>query len=159
VSRNSVVGGGFATAISTGGSVTDDRQKLMSDYLEALVRRDDISRYFTSDVVWRTMETGEEVVGAAAVADYIRILHTVLFDAKPRVRSLVVTDDFACLEADFVGRHIAEFAGIPPSGVEVDLAYCVTYGLSDAGITWLHAYLPVAQLLGRLQTGTGRARG
>jgi hypothetical protein len=44
--------------------VTDDRQKLMSDYLQALVRRDDISRYFTSDVVWRTMETGEEVVGA-----------------------------------------------------------------------------------------------
>jgi len=137
--------------------VTGDRQKLMSDYLEALVRRDDISRYFASDVVWRTMETGEEVVGAAAVADYIRILHTVLFDAEPRVRSLVVTGDFACLEADFVGRHIGELAGIPPTGVEVNIAYCVTYGLSDAGISWLRAYLPLAQLVGQLQAGTRAA--
>jgi predicted ester cyclase len=132
--------------------VTSDRQTLMSDYLDALVHGKDISGYFTRDVVWRTMETGEEVVGAAAVADYIRIFHTVAFDAEPRVRSLVVTGDFACLEADFVGRHIAEFGGIPPSGAEVDVAYCVTYGLSDAGITWLRAYLPLSQLLGQLQT-------
>jgi predicted ester cyclase len=137
--------------------MTDDRQKLMDDYLDALVRREDISSYFTPDVVWRTMETGDEVVGAAAVADYIRVFHTVLFDAEPRVRSLVVAGDFACLEADFVGRHIAEFAGILPSGAEVEVAYCVTYGLSDAGITWLHAYLPLTQLVGQLQAGTEAA--
>ena len=134
-----------------------DRQKLMSDYLDALVRRDDITPYFAPDVVWRTMETGEEVVGATAVADYIRIFHSVLFEAEPRVRSLVVAGDFACIEADFVGRHIGELAGIPPSGAEVDVAYCVTYGLSDRGITWLHAYLPLAQLVGQLQAGTRAA--
>lgn len=27
----------------------------------------------------------------------------------------------------------------------------MTYGLSDAGITWLRAYLPVSQLMGQLQ--------
>ena len=137
--------------------MSDDRQKFMNSYIEALIRRDDISPYFAADVVWRTMETGEEVVGAAAVADYIRVFHTVLFDAEPRLRSLVVTEDFACLEADFVGRHIADFAGIPASGVEVDLAYCVTYGLSEAGITWLHVYLPLAQMLGQLQARTEAA--
>ena len=137
--------------------MSGDRQKLMDDYLDALLRRDDISPYFTRDVLWRTMETGDEVVGADAVADYIRVFHTVLFDAEPRVRSLVVAGDFACLEADFVGRHTAEFAGIPPSGADVDVAYCVTYGLSDAGITWLRVYLPLAQLVGQLQAGTRAA--
>ncbi|MCW2810306.1 MAG: hypothetical protein JWP61_764 [Friedmanniella sp.] len=134
-----------------------DRQQLMTDYVAALQRRGDITPYFAPDVVWRTMETGEEVVGAANVAGYIHTFHTVLFDAAARLRSLVVADDFACVEADFVGRHTAEFAGVPPTGVEVEVAYCVTYGLSGAGITWLHAYLPLSQLLGQL--GAGAAAG
>jgi len=131
--------------------MTDDRQIFMQSYVDAVVERRDLAPYFAPDVVWRTMETGEEVVGAEAVADYIRVFHTVLFDALPRVKSLVVAGDFACLEADFVGRHTAELAGIPPTGAEVDVAYCVTYGLSDAGITWLRAYLPVQQLVAQLQ--------
>jgi ketosteroid isomerase-like protein len=130
--------------------MTDNRQTLMRGYVDAVVDRRDLSPYFAPDVVWRTMETGEEVVGAEAVADYIRVFHTVLFDAAPRVKSVVVAGDFACLEADFVGRHTAELAGVPPTGAEVDVAYCVTYGLSDAGITWIHAYVPVSQLVGQL---------
>jgi predicted ester cyclase len=131
--------------------MTDDRQTFMRSYVDAVVERRDLAPYFAPEVVWRTMETGEEVVGAEAVADYIRVFHTVLFDAAPRVTSVVVAGDFACLEADFVGRHTGELAGIPPTGAEVDVAYCVTYGLSDAGITWLHAYLPLQQLVGQLQ--------
>jgi hypothetical protein len=131
--------------------MTDDRQTHMRNYVDALRERREIAPYFAPDIVWRTMETGEEVVGAEAVADYIRVLHTVLFDAAPRVKSTVVAGDFACIEADFVGRHTAEFAGIPPTGAEVDVAYCVTYGLGDAGITWLHAYFPLQQLVGQLR--------
>ncbi len=137
--------------------MTADRQKLMDDYIEALRRGGDISGFFAPDVVWRTMETGEEVVGAAAVTEYIRVFHSVFFEAEPKIRSLVVTGDFACLEANFVGRHIAEFAGIPAEGADVDVAYCVTYGLSDAGITWLRVYLPLAQLVGQLQADTRAA--
>ena len=43
--------------------MSGDRQQLVDDYLDALLRRDDISPYFTPDVLWRTMETEADFVG------------------------------------------------------------------------------------------------
>ncbi len=124
---------------------------LVDDYLQALRSRGDFAQYFTDDVVWTTIDTGEQITGRTAVRDHILLLHTQLFDAGPEIRSLTVADGRAVLEADFVGVHTGEFAGIAPTGARVRVPYCVVYDLTDQGITALRAYLPLQRLVGQLQ--------
>jgi ketosteroid isomerase-like protein len=119
-------------------------------YLDALLARGDFARFFADDVVWMTMETGEQVRGREAVRDYITALHTHFFDARPELRSTVVSDGTALIEADFVGTHTAEFAGVGPTGVTVRVPYCVVYEIPDTKITVLRAYFPIALLIQRL---------
>ena len=56
---------------------------VMDQYLEALIHGSDFGRFFAPDVVWTTMETGEEVRGRDAVRDLILALHTQAFHARP----------------------------------------------------------------------------
>jgi hypothetical protein len=75
----------------------------MNSYLDALLNGGDFGRFFTDNVRWTTMETGDEIQGREAVRDFIVALHKELFDAKPEVRSVGIADGMAALEADFVG--------------------------------------------------------
>ncbi len=136
---------------------TQTAQDLMSDYIEVLLANGDVGRFLADDVLFTTTETGDEVRGRDAVAGFITALHTQLFDAQVEVRNLVTTDGTALLEADFVGTHIGEFAGIAPTGVSVRIPYAVVYDLADDRITALRVYLPLSGLIGQLQaaaTGT-----
>jgi ketosteroid isomerase-like protein len=125
--------------------------RLIEDYLDALVQRRDFARYFAEDVVWTTIETGEEVRGREAVRDHILLFHTRLFDATPEVRTLTVGEDTAVLEADLVGVHTGELAGIAPTGARVRLPYCIAYDLGEEGITACRAYIPLQRLLAQLR--------
>jgi steroid delta-isomerase-like uncharacterized protein len=125
----------------------------MDAYLEALLHGGDFGRYFSDDVLWVTTETGEEVRGRDAVRDFITAFHTQLFDASPELRNLVVGDGAAILEADFVGTHTGELAGVPPTGKKVRLPYAVAYDLRDGQITALRAYLPITLLVAQLRNG------
>jgi len=129
-------------------------ERVMRDYLEALLRRGDFGRFFTDDVLWTTMETGEEIRGREAVRDYIVALHTVLFDARPVVRNTVVADGVALLEADFVGKHVGEIGGVTATGRDVKVPYCVVYDIQGERIATLRAYMPVAALMQQLTAGT-----
>jgi steroid delta-isomerase-like uncharacterized protein len=129
-------------------------QRIMSEYFDAMLGGRDFGRFFTEDVVWTTPETGERVHGRDAVRDYIGTLHTQIFDAKPEVKNLVVADGAAVVEADFVGRHVREFAGIPPTGAMLRVPYCVVYDVTDDGIAALRAYLPIAAMIAQLQAAT-----
>jgi predicted ester cyclase len=129
-------------------------ERVMRDYLEALLSRGDFGRFFTDDVLWTTMETGQEIRGREAVREYIVALHTVLFDARPVVRSTVVTDAVALLEADFVGRHIGEIGGVAATGKDVRVPYCVVYDIVGDRIAALRAYFPVAALIQQLTATT-----
>ena len=83
------------------------------------------------DVVFRVMATGQEhrtPEGAQAMLDYF---YHVAFDAKAEVRNLVVGEGIVVLEADFVGRHIAEFAGVEATGKGVRVPLAVIYDLRD----------------------------
>ncbi len=53
--------------------------------------------------------------GRADVEGFIRHAHEQAFDGRPELKSLIVAPDGqrAAGEFDFIGRHIAEFAGIP----------------------------------------------
>jgi predicted ester cyclase len=70
-------------------------------------------------------------------------MHTQAFDAHPKVKTLVVGDGQAALEADFVGTHTGEFLGMAPTGKSVQVPYCVIYDLHDDKITALRAYIPM----------------
>ncbi|NAZ88472.1 nuclear transport factor 2 family protein, partial [Kineococcus indalonis] len=65
----------------------DTTTGLFQSYVEALLNGGDFARYFTEDVLWTTVDTGEEVRGRRAVAEHITALHTVVFDARPEVRA------------------------------------------------------------------------
>ena len=133
-------------------------REVMQGYLSALVERGDFGRFLAPDVRWTTMETGDEIVGREAVRDFIVAFHTVAFDASPQVRTMLVGDDAALLEARFVGRHIGDFAGVPPTGTEVDVPYCVAYAIADGQITELRAYLPVPALRAQLAEAAAAGR-
>jgi predicted ester cyclase len=130
-------------------------ERVFREYSEALLSRGDFGRFFTDDVLWTTMETGQEIRGREAVRDYIVALHTVIFDARPVVRGTLAGDGVALLEADFVGRHIGEVAGVAPTGKDVKLPYSVVYDIQGEQISALRAYFPIAALLQQL-TADGR---
>src|SRR5689334_23362923 len=90
----------------------------MDGYLKALVSGGDFASFFADDVVWETPETGERIVGRQAVRDFIVKFHREMFDARPELKNLVVAEGAAFIEADFVGMHTGEFAGIPPTGAK-----------------------------------------
>ena len=129
----------------------DASTKLINSYLQTLLNGGDFAQYFSDDVVWTTMETGDQVLGREAVRDYIVALHTQLFDAHPEVRSVTVGHATAALEADFVGTHISEFAGVPATGAALRVPYCVIYDLADDAIRALRGYIPITLMVSQLQ--------
>jgi predicted ester cyclase len=135
----------------------EQTEKTMSAYLEALMARGDFAAYFTDDVEWTTMESGEVVRGRTAVEDLIRSLHEQIFDARPELRTLLCGDGAAALEATFHGRHIGELAGVPPTGVDVQLPYTVFYDLAGDRISRLRAYVALSAVVAQVQAAAGAA--
>ncbi|MGJ7441061.1 ester cyclase [Aquipuribacter sp. MA13-6] len=136
----------------------EDNRRMMEGYLAALRSGGDFAQYFTEDVRWTTVETGDQLRGRDAVRDHIVALHTQALDAHPEVRNLVVGDGGALLEADLVGTHTGEFAGVPATGASVRVPYAVVYDLSPNGITAIRAYLPVMQMAQQLREAQAPAR-
>jgi predicted ester cyclase len=129
-------------------------ERVIHGYLDALMSRGDFGRFFADDVLWTTMETGEQVRGREAVRDYIVALHTVAFDARAVPRNTVVGDGVAVFEADFVGRHVGEIAGVAATGRDVKVPYCVVYDIQGDRIAALRGYLSLTDLMEQVTTGT-----
>jgi steroid delta-isomerase-like uncharacterized protein len=115
----------------------------MRSYLDAFLARGDFADYFTDEVTWTTVGTGQELQGRQPVHDFLSWMHTQAFDAHPKVKTLIIGDGQAALEADFVGTHTGEFLGIPPTGKSVQVPYCVIYDLRDDKLAALRAYIPM----------------
>ena len=130
-----------------------DTEATISAYLSALMSGGDFGSYFAADVLWTTMENGDQVRGRREVTDYIVALHTQVFAASPELVNVAYGDGFAILEAVFVGTHIGEFGDIPATGVKVRLPYCVAYTIADSKITELRAYLSMLALQQHLTVG------
>ena len=71
--------------------------RTIDSYLNALFNGGDFEQYFTDDVRWTTMETGEEIQGREAVRGFIVAFHREMFDAKPEVRNLAIADGLLLL--------------------------------------------------------------
>ena len=129
----------------------EETESTVRQYLDALLTGGDFAAFFADEVLWTTMETGEQIRGREAVKDFIIALHTQLFDASPELASTEYADGVAGLEAVFVGTHTAEFAGVPATGATVRLPYSMFYDISDGKIIALRAYFPITALLHQLR--------
>ncbi|HEX9825258.1 MAG TPA: ester cyclase [Flavobacteriaceae bacterium] len=92
------------------------------------------SKYLTEDTVFINMNNSELTIGREAVGKMLHFIYHVAFDAHAEITNTIVTDHKAVLEANFVGKHIGEFAGIPATGKIVKVPLCVTYDLEENGL-------------------------
>ena len=129
----------------------EETESTMLQYLDALRNGGDFAAFFADEVLWTTMETGDQIRGREAVRDFIIALHRQLFDASPELVSTEFADGVAGLEAVFVGTHTAEFGGVPATGATVRLPYSMFYDVVDGKITALRAYFPITALLHQLR--------
>lgn len=119
--------------------------------------REAVTRYLNSnhsdlsmmapDVVFTSMATGDEHRGVEALAGMLHYIYHVAFDAHAETRSLIVSDNQAVLEGDFVGKHIGEFAGVPATGKTVRVPLCVVYDLEGGKIKRGRVYFEVPAFL------------
>jgi predicted ester cyclase len=121
-------------------TMVDRGRATMDAYLEALLARGAFADYFADDVTIDVVGSGQTGQGRGAAEGMIRYIHEQAFDAHAEVKSLIVDGDRAALEADFVGRHIGEFAGVAATGRELRVPYSVIYDLEGGRIKALRIY-------------------
>jgi steroid delta-isomerase-like uncharacterized protein len=123
--------------------------------------REVITRYIESahsdlsmmadDVVFTHMATGDEHRGPDGVLAMLNYIYHVAFDAHAETRNTIFADGKAVLEADFVGKHIGEFAGVAATGRQVRVPLCVVYDLENDRIKRARVYMEMPVLLQQLQ--------
>jgi hypothetical protein len=111
-------------------------QSVMERYFSAMGADDDFSRFFSPDVSWLMVDSGDEVRGPGPVRDYILRLHARMSSGDQR--PLVVTDGQAFLEGDGVNVVQGDGPG---------LAYCLVYDIRDDLIAAMRCYGTLARLM------------
>ena len=102
------------------------------------------------DVVFTVMATGEENHTPEGVLGMLNYFYNVAFDAKAETKTMIFGDGNAVLEADFVGKHIGEFAGIPATNKDVRVPLCVVYDIEDGKIKRGRVYFVMPVLMKQL---------
>ncbi|WP_167586479.1 nuclear transport factor 2 family protein [Kineococcus rubinsiae] len=113
----------------------ESRQEFLMRYFEALGAGGEFEQFFTEDVTWTNVESGERFEGRSAVREYLLALHGSMFDARPHGGQLSVTDEHAYLEGEFRG-----------TSVDVRVPFCVVYDFGGEGISAMRLYLSFAAL-------------
>lgn len=90
--------------------------------------------YVDENAVFKNLNTGQETRGREAIKQMLHHIYHVAFDARAIINNTIVTDNKAVLEATFTGKHIGEFANIPPTNKAVSVPLCVTYDLNNDGM-------------------------
>ena len=102
------------------------------------------------DVVFTSMNTAEEDRGPEGVSQSLNYIYHVAFDARFEVRNLIVDGGIGVAEADFVGEHIGEFAGIRPTHKQVRVPLCVVYEVENEKIKRARIYFEMPAMLEQL---------
>jgi len=105
------------------------------------------------DVVFRVMATGQEHRTQEGVKAMLDFFYHVAFDARAETKHVIVDDGIAVLEADFVGRHIGEFAGVPATGKDVRVPLAVIYDVRDDRIVEGRVYFEIPAFLAQISDG------
>jgi predicted ester cyclase len=61
----------------------------------------------------------------------LNYFYHIAFEATTETKNFFVADGKAVLEVDFIGKHIGEFAEVPATGKDVNVALCVVYNLEN----------------------------
>ena len=102
------------------------------------------------DVVFTIMGTGQQRSGPEAVRGMLQYFYHIAFDARAETRVMVFGENAAVFEGSFVGRHIAEFAGVHPTGNDVRVPICVVYDVDAGRIKRGRIYFEMAVLFAQL---------
>ena len=121
-------------------TVIETARTTMTAYLDTLVARGPYENFFTPGASLCVMGTDQEAHGRDQVVALIRYLHEQAFDAHPQLKCLLVDGERSAIEADFVGKHVAEFAGKPATGKEIRVPYSVVYDLEGEQVAALRIY-------------------
>ena len=107
--------------------------------------------YLSDDVVFTIMATGQQHRGKAAVEAMFGYFYGGgAFEAHAELHGGVVDEDRAAVEADVVGRHVGEFAGVPATGKDVRVPLAVHYDLRDGEIIEGRVYFEVPVFLAQV---------
>ena len=126
----------------------ESTREVMTKYLDA--EHSDVSM-MAEDVIFTHMATGDEHRGPEAVLQMLNYTYHIAFDAHAETKNLFFGEGKALLEADFVGKHIGEFAGIPATNKLVRVPLCVVYDLEDNLIKRGRVYFEMPVLLQQLK--------
>jgi steroid delta-isomerase-like uncharacterized protein len=129
---------------------TESTRETMQRYLKS--EHSDVS-VMADDVIFTIMSTGAEHRGREGVIAMLNYFYRVAFDATATIRVTLFGEANAMVEADFVGKHIGEFAGIPATGRTVHVPLCVVYDLDHDQITRGRVYFEMPALLQQLGVG------
>jgi steroid delta-isomerase-like uncharacterized protein len=102
------------------------------------------------DVVFVTMATGKEARGPEEVLESLNYFYQVAFDAHAEPKTMVIDEGTAAVEGDFVGGHIGEFAGVPPTHKRVRVPLCVVYEVENDKIQRARIYFEMPALFQQL---------
>jgi steroid delta-isomerase-like uncharacterized protein len=129
---------------------TESTRETMQRYLKS--EHSDVS-VMADDVIFTIMSTGAEHRGREGVMAMLNYFYRVAFDATATIRITLFGEANAMVEANFVGKHIGEFAGIPATGRTVHVPLCVVYDLDHDQITRGRVYFEMPALLQQLGVG------
>jgi steroid delta-isomerase-like uncharacterized protein len=107
------------------------------------------------DVTFTIMATGQEHHGRDGVLGMLTYFYHIAFDATAATRVMLVGENNAMVEGDFIGKHIGEFAGIPATGKDVRVPLCVVYDLENDEIKHGRVYFEMPALLQQLGVPMG----
>jgi steroid delta-isomerase-like uncharacterized protein len=115
----------------------------------AYARSHDTS-FVAEEAVFTDMATGGETSGRAAITQMLDYFYHQAFDARPELTNLIAADGQATIEGYVVGKHIGEFAGIPPTGKDIRVPVAIVYDLEDDQIKRARIYLLINVLFQQL---------
>jgi steroid delta-isomerase-like uncharacterized protein len=127
-------------------SVEETRDVFMR-YVES--QHSDVSM-MAPDVVFRVMATGQEFRTPEGVLGMLNWFYHGAFEARAETKNILVGEGVAAAEADFVGRHTGEFAGVPATGKEINVPLAVWYTLRDGQIVEGRIYWETAAFLAQV---------
>ena len=87
------------------------------------------------DAIFTVMDTGQEARGREAIGQLLHYFYHEAFEAHAELKDILIAEDQACFEAEFVGKQLSEFAGIAPTSNEIRVPFCVVYDLANGQIT------------------------
>jgi len=122
-------------------------KKIMSKYIDS--NHTDLSM-MASNVVFINMATGDKNKGPEEVKQMLHFIYHTAFDAHAETKNLIITETKAVFEAEFVGKHIGEFANIPPTNKTVRVPLCVVYDIEGDKINGARIYFEIPALLTQL---------